>query len=197
MKKFQLLILVCAFLLGCESKSQETQESLEPISSQQQINTDNYDTEQKTNEGYEDGEYCATIEYYNSATGNSSTYTLEVEVENGELIRINWPNGGWLDSSHFDPPEVDADGSCSFTTFDGKDYSIQIEGTGACVYSNSSPDDDNDDEQMENEESNESDEEELEDTSYKFDQYRFTDELYTYTCSNALNFNKQFLANKI
>lgn len=74
------------------------------------------------------------------------------------MVQINWSNGGWLDSSHFDPPEVDSDGSCSFTTFDGKDYDLQIEGSGACSYSSSSPIDD-EEEEMETEESNEIEEE--------------------------------------
>lgn len=151
MKAIYLLILVCALFFGCKSKLNETHEVTESVSDDQAITTESYGSVQETTQGYEDGEYCATIEYYNSSTGKSSSYTLEVEVENGELVQINWPNGGWLDSSHFSPPEVDTDGSCSFTTFDGKDYDIQIEGTGGCGYSNSSPSDE-EDEEIENEE---------------------------------------------
>ena len=50
---------------------------------------------------YEDGTYCATVDYYNPNTGNSNSYVLNVEIENDELITIYWPNGGWLDESHF------------------------------------------------------------------------------------------------
>ena len=51
--------------------------------------------------GYEDGTYCDEIDYYYSETGTSSTYTLNVEIENNELKVIHWPNNGWLDESHF------------------------------------------------------------------------------------------------
>src|SRR4051794_22101571 len=64
---------------------------------------------------YEDGSYCATVEYYNPNSGTESTYTLTVEVEDNEVTQINFPNGGWLDDSHFTPEELDDDGSVSFT----------------------------------------------------------------------------------
>lgn len=52
-------------------------------------------------EEYSDGTWCADVEYYNPHTGTRNTYALDVEVQNGELTQINWPNGGWLDESHF------------------------------------------------------------------------------------------------
>ena len=43
-----------------------------------------------------DGDYCAEIDYYYSKTGTESTYTLKVEIEDNELVKIYWPNGdGW------------------------------------------------------------------------------------------------------
>lgn len=78
---------------------------------------------------YPDGTYCADIDYYNPDTGTSSTYSLNVEVENNEVTVIQWPNGGWLDSSHFNSEELDSGGYCSFTTFDGKQYNVQITGS--------------------------------------------------------------------
>lgn len=151
--------------LCCKSKPKETPESVQPVSSQQTIITEGYPVEHSTAEKYEDGDYCATVEYYNSSTGNSSTYTLEVEIESGELVRINWPNGGWLDSSHFSPPEIDTDGSCSFSTYDGKDYDVQIDGNGGCNISYSSPEDESEEEETESIESEETEENELEETS--------------------------------
>lgn len=82
---------------------------------------------------YSDGTYCADIDYYNPDTGTRSTYTLNVEVESNEVTVIQWPNGGWLDSSHFNSEELDSDGSCSITAFDGKQYEIQITGS-ECSY---------------------------------------------------------------
>ena len=96
-------------------------------------NSDVSDTELTTTDEdgniiYPDGTYCADVEYYNPDTGTRNTYSLNVEVENNEVTVIQWTNGGWLDSSHFSPEELDSSGSCSFTTFDGKQYDIQITG---------------------------------------------------------------------
>lgn len=78
--------------------------------------------------GYQDGTYCAEIEYYYSKTGTRSTYTLEVEIEDNELTKIYWPNGGWLDEDHFYPESLDESGFCSFTSDKGYEYEIQITG---------------------------------------------------------------------
>ena len=77
-------------------------------------------------EGY-DGKYCADVEYYNPNTGTSSTYTLNVEVEDNTLVTIYWPSGGWLDESHFEPQDI-SDGNCSFTSDVGYDYEVTITG---------------------------------------------------------------------
>ncbi len=89
--------------------------------------------EETVGEAYPDGTYCADIDYYNPDTGTSSTYTLNVEVESNELTVIQWSNGGWLDSTHFSPEELDSSGSCSFSTYDGKQYDVQITGP-ECSY---------------------------------------------------------------
>lgn len=77
--------------------------------------------------GYKDGVYCAEVEYYYSTTGTQSTYTLEVEIEDEELTVIRWPNGGWLDDSHFSPPDI-SDGSASFTSDRNVEYHVTIIG---------------------------------------------------------------------
>lgn len=82
---------------------------------------------------YPDGTYCAEIDYYNPDTGTRSTYTLNVEVEDNELTVIQWPNGGWLDSTHFSPEELSSEGDCSFSSYDGNQYDIQITGS-ECSY---------------------------------------------------------------
>ncbi|WNM19123.1 hypothetical protein [Flavobacterium capsici] len=83
------------------------------------------DNKSVENGGYTDGEYCAEIEYYNPERGTNSTYTLVVEIENNELTIIHWPNGGWLDSTHFMPPDI-SEGHASFTSDTGAEYNITI-----------------------------------------------------------------------
>jgi len=144
MNKIYIIPLYLLLLLtGCKSKENKT------LSTEQEVvindPASSYSSEEANEDiEYEDGEYCATIEYYNPKTGTSSTYTLTVEVENGELSQINWPNGGWLDDTHFSRPTIETDGSCSFTTYDGKSYDIQIDEEGSCSGSSKSPNDDDD-----------------------------------------------------
>jgi hypothetical protein len=78
---------------------------------------------------YPDGTYCADVTYHNPNTGTTSTYTLNVEVVNNELTQINWNNGGWLDDSHFNPPELSEDGYCMFWSDRGYEYNVHITGS--------------------------------------------------------------------
>lgn len=89
-------------------------------------NTESSYEDSDSGENYPDGTYSAEVNYYNPDTGTSSSYTLDVEVENNEVTVIHWPNGGWLDESHFTPQELDSNGSCSFTSDEGNQYDIQI-----------------------------------------------------------------------
>jgi hypothetical protein len=50
-------------------------------------------------------------------------------VESNELTTIYWGNGGWLDEDHFSSEELDSDGSCSFTSDKGYEYTVTIIGT--------------------------------------------------------------------
>lgn len=74
----------------------------------------------------EDGDHEAEVEYFNPNTGTRSTYTLTVEIENGEVVKIYWPNGGWLDESHFSATELDEKGNASFTSDRGYEYNITV-----------------------------------------------------------------------
>lgn len=67
-----------------------------------------------------DGMYCAKVEYYNPNTENMNTYYLSVEVEEGNIIKINFPKGGWLDEGHFEAGEINNKGEAVIT--DDRDY---------------------------------------------------------------------------
>lgn len=97
----------------------------------QEANTQTDELE-SADEGYGDGEYCADVEYYNPYTGTDNNYTLTVEVEDCLLTVIHWPNGGWLDESHFSAPEIDENGEASFTSDKGYNYTISIQEEGSC-----------------------------------------------------------------
>jgi hypothetical protein len=115
-RKYWLLLLISLLLIniGCSNKS-----------SNESSDDNEYYSEEN---GYEDGTYCAEVTYYNQNTGTRNTYTLEVEVESNELVKIYWNNGGWLDEDHFNAQELDNDGTCSFTSDKEYEYNIEITG---------------------------------------------------------------------
>jgi hypothetical protein len=135
---FILLLLV---IISCNSKNSESN-SDENLNNSYTIEQENTDDEisHETNDDngriientysgckFEDGDYSATVDYNNSETGYSATYTLDVEVSDCQVIRINFPNDGYLDEDHISYADIDEDGSASVDGEDGKTYQIQID----------------------------------------------------------------------
>lgn len=120
MKKLYFLFILLLFL-QCSKNNDDSNFSSNDIAA---MVSDSY---------YQDGTYCAEVEYYNPDTGTRNTYNLDVEVENGELTVIHWPNGGWLDDSHFSPEDITS-GSCSFTSDRGYEYTVNLKDYGGCTY---------------------------------------------------------------
>lgn len=116
--------------------------------------------DEEDDDGYEykDGMYCASVEYYNPNTGTSGSYTLNIEVENDNLVTIHWPNGGWLDESHFISEDI-SNGSCSFTSDKGNEYNITILGQNCQFTDRSISEDFSGEDEMDIEEEAEIDEE--------------------------------------
>lgn len=131
------IILISIIILPSCNKTSKTENHTDENSVVSSMNNDEFS----------DGEYCAEIQYYNQNTGKHSTYTLPVEVKNGELVKIQWENGGWLDESHFTAPDI-SDGTASFTSDKGYKYDIELIEKGSNCSSNSASEDD---EQNENE----------------------------------------------
>jgi hypothetical protein len=66
------------------------------------------------------GTHCALV------TIDDKEYTLEVEVEDNYVTAINFPNGGWLDSDHFDADEAYIDSNTA-SFYDDRDRYIEID----------------------------------------------------------------------
>lgn len=75
---------------------------------------------------YGDGTYSASVDYYNSETGYSATYNLEVEVQDCQIVQINFPNDGYLDEDHITFADIDENGEATVFGEDGKTYKITI-----------------------------------------------------------------------
>jgi len=92
-------------------------------------NNGNFEEDKETSSDckFKDGTYSATVDYNNSETGHSATYTLDVDVENCQVVKIDFPNGGYLDDDHITYGDLDETGSASVEGEDGKSYQIQVE----------------------------------------------------------------------
>ncbi len=130
MKKCFYSLLIAILIYGCSSNNRQANyDQNEESSYSEESNHSSYsEGDEETEDPYPDGTYCADVEYYNPNSGTNSDYTLKVEVENNEVIQINWPNEGWMDNDHFSGAELDEDGYTSFTSDKGYDYEIQITG---------------------------------------------------------------------
>lgn len=139
-KLFLAVVLVILSLIACKKPIDYTEVQTEDISKD---DFDPYEMDIEDDEDaqlfyevtgeYPDGTYCAEIEYYNPNTGTRSTYNLDVDVENGDMVKIHWSNGGWLDETHFTPKDI-TDGDCSFTSDRGYKYTVTLQEFGGCGY---------------------------------------------------------------
>ncbi len=123
---FFCLIAVFCFLVSCSSKSENRRGSKNYKSS---YSTDEEDENNKNTSEckFEDGTYSATVDYNNSETGYSATYTLDVDVQGCQVVQINFPNDGYLDEDHIDYADIDEDGNASVDGEDGKTFEIHID----------------------------------------------------------------------
>ena len=61
-----------------------------------------------------------TLTVYNVSSGHE--YTLDADVENGEVHRLYFPKGGWVD---FSSSEIDSDGNGSGTDEQGRSWEFR------------------------------------------------------------------------
>ena len=131
MKNIYLFIFLIVFS-SCKKEKEHLSSTSESTYS---ISDSDYDVEtNEDSDGNSDGTYCAEVEYYNPNTGTRQTYELDVEVEGGYLVQIDWPNGGWLDETHFTSEDITS-GECSFTSDRGYQYTVTLGEKGGGCYS--------------------------------------------------------------
>jgi hypothetical protein len=76
---------------------------------------------------FDDGTYTASVDYYNSETGYSESYTLDIEVKECQVVLIYFPNGGYLDGDHITYADINEDGYAYVEGEGGKSYEIYID----------------------------------------------------------------------
>ena len=141
-KLFFYFLFFSILVISCASKSENSNNSKSSYSEYSDDDNENNEDESSQNSEsddseelsenepickFEDGTYSATVNYNNSATGYSATYTLDVEVQDCQVVQINFPNDGYLDEDHISYGDIDADGNASIDGEDGKTYEIRIE----------------------------------------------------------------------
>ncbi len=126
--KSKLLILVLLIVNSCSSKSIDRENDIiESNSSTYYEEDSNEEISNSSDCKFDDGTYSATVDYNNPETGYSATYTLDVEVQDCQVVQINFPNDGYLDEDHISYADIDDDGHASVDGEDGKTYEIQID----------------------------------------------------------------------
>lgn len=140
--KLSLLLILSLLLFSCLSKTKvDGNDDIPNSSSSTDYGEDNNvdvanryvesETNIETNSlsgcGLDDGTYSATVGYNNPETGYSATYTLDVDVQDCQVIQINFPNDGYLDEDHISAADIDEDGNANVDGEDGKTYDIQID----------------------------------------------------------------------
>lgn len=145
-----LVLLIASLILSCSSGSnKEENETITEYPETQSMENNSYnsfDSDNSTNENdvdteldledseeedlfgckYPDGNYSADVDYYNPETGHSASYSLIVEVQDCQVVQINFPNGGWIDSDHITPEDLDDSGRATIDGEDGKTFDVQI-----------------------------------------------------------------------
>ncbi|MEY2702975.1 MAG: hypothetical protein RLY43_1613 [Bacteroidota bacterium] len=121
---FYKLILLMFITTSCSQKSSKQSSDLDSSENDKEVAMETYNYNDCN---YEDGVYTATVNYYNPETDYSSTYTLDVEVANCEVIQINFPNDGYLDESSISNTTIDENGNAFIDGEDGKTYEVHLD----------------------------------------------------------------------
>ena len=122
MKKLYILLAVSIFgLTNCSSNSSEESGSVAITDAP----SSNYSTSEQQTEASSSYSSSDAVHYSNPNTGTQSDYTLDVEYDgNGDVERINFSNGGWLDDSHITDQTHNGDGTITITTDKGYEYTV-------------------------------------------------------------------------
>lgn len=81
------------------------------------------------NENIEDGLYCANVQV--ETNKSIKKYQLTITVKNNYLQKIDWPNKGWLDNTHYKLPEF-YENEATFIDDRGRKFDLKIIQEGKC-----------------------------------------------------------------
>ena len=73
-----------------------------------------------------------------------------MQVENCQVIEIDFPKGGYLDDSHIDPADIDEEGNASITHDRGRTFEVHLSEGDRNVDKEAEKDDDQTDDDKDN-----------------------------------------------
>ncbi len=87
----------------------------------------------------ENGKYNAIVKYHTSSTQTKSTYSLKVDVSDDRVIRIYFPNGGYINSGYNSEGYTYSGGDLRFYTdqygnLDSADTTVKVYRSGRYEY---------------------------------------------------------------
>jgi len=119
-------LLLC-LLYSCKDRAAKNDRPDESPNNNTSGNNSSDDADDKSTCGIDDGIHSATVDYYNPTTGYRATYTLDVEVDDCQVVKIDFTNGGYLDGDHIDPTDIDEDGEASVEDDKGRSFEVHID----------------------------------------------------------------------
>ncbi len=133
----RLLILIfistLSVISSCSEKTDKAGSSTPKSTYEESDSNTNEEDESEDNQvedsgcKYDDGTYSASVDYYNPVTEYSATYNLDVEVQDCQIVQINFPNDGYLDYDHITYADIDENGEATVFGEDGKTYNIRLD----------------------------------------------------------------------
>jgi hypothetical protein len=118
-RKATIPLIVLSILMSCQNAENDSNAEERSHAGRNQDDDDDC--------GVEDGIQSATIEYFNPKTGYSATYSLNVEVENCQVVQIDFNNGGYLDGDHIEPADIDENGDATIEDDRGRNFEVHIQ----------------------------------------------------------------------
>jgi hypothetical protein len=80
----------------------------------------------KDGSNFHNAYYGAEVTYVNDQTGSNSTCDLRVQVENNQIIKIDFNDGSRLEGDNLYSNSLNSDGECICTSTTGKQYQVKI-----------------------------------------------------------------------
>jgi hypothetical protein len=116
-----LVIFPLVLLLSCGQKANNRTEVSRPASAKEVDNEAN-----PIKLVAVDGTHSAAVNYYNPETSYRASYKLNIEVKNGEVSKINFPSGSYLNDMHINPEQLDEEGNATLYDDERREFDVEI-----------------------------------------------------------------------